>query len=214
MKGRGLSPVALKHLQQYNVNREGAVECIWAPRYDWQTYASAGTTSMRFFQVPNGQSSKTIHDTNMDLAGQLPAPQEFLITSIEVAFIPVGLVSFQGAQAVDAYVNDIKEFGEAGALRLSIGSKDYVIDAPLGKFPPSFRMAGFAAAADVTTAGGNLQHRTAYATWAGPIYDIAPLRLIPTQNFAVTITWASAVAVSQDARIGVYLNGWLYRLSQ
>ena len=80
---------SLGDLQQYNVNRPGQIEGIRSSLYDFQTYAAAGTTTQyTFFQVPVGQSSKTLADTNMEAAGSLPSPKSFLVESIEVCIFP------------------------------------------------------------------------------------------------------------------------------
>ena len=58
--------------------------------------------------------------------------------------------------------------------------------------------------------------RIDYAVFTGPVYQITPVRLIPTQNFNVSLNWATAVALPSgvNGRIGVILGGFLYRLSQ
>ncbi len=76
----------LDQLQQYDVNRRGEYEGIRQTLYDSAAYAAAGQTQLQFFQIPQGQSSKTIADTNMKSAGQLPQPQHFLVESIEIHF--------------------------------------------------------------------------------------------------------------------------------
>ena len=73
----------MQQLAQYAVNRPNEFEAVREPIYDFQTYAAAGQIQLTFFQVPNGQSGKTFEDTNMDTAGTLPVPKEFLIESID-----------------------------------------------------------------------------------------------------------------------------------
>ncbi|MGZ7265373.1 hypothetical protein ACXWP3_09695, partial [Streptococcus pyogenes] len=55
-------------LSKYSVNRPGW-EAIKQSLYDYQAYAAAGQTNLTFFALPVGQSSKTLSDTNMTLAG-------------------------------------------------------------------------------------------------------------------------------------------------
>lgn len=209
-------------LARYSVNRPGW-EAIRQSLYDFQTYPAAGATQLTFFALPIGQSGKTLSDTNMTLAGQLPANQEFLIQSIEVVFFPtVPPVAAQnpavfGAQAAAALVNDAYIVGRTGHLELLIGSKPYLQEAPIGRFPPKTHFEVRAALADSTTAGSNQQSRIAVAYWVGRPYLLEPASLLlpQNQNFSIALRWPEgAQAITNDARIGVVLDGILYRRSQ
>ena len=202
--------------EKYAVNRRGQYEVLKQPLYDYQTYALAGATSFTFFTIPNGQSGKTLADTNMESAGQLPNPKRFLIRGIEIQLFPGVFPSLapMGA-AVDNFVNDVWEIFRATAyLELFIGSKAYV-QAPLNMFPPVNRLEGFTGMSDATTAAAALFSRTTYASAGGTPFGMdPPLILEPTQNFRVTLNFPTAVGISADARIGVHLKGLLYRQSQ
>ena len=206
---------SLSQLAKYNVNRAGSVEAIRQTLYDFQTYASAGQTSLTFFQVPQGQGGKTLDDTNMELAGSLPSPKRFLLQSIEVYFFPGPFPSTLSAPAVSDFVNDTYEVAMSGFLKFFIGSKDYLIEAPIGRFPQKTHLYGWSGASDSTTAGATQAVNNSYANFAGRPYRINPEILIePTQNFNVSLNWAAAVGISANARIGVVLDGILYRNSQ
>lgn len=209
-------------LSKYSVNRPGW-EAIKQSLYDYQAYAAAGQTNLTFFALPVGQSNKTLSDTNMTLAGQLPKNQEFLIQSIEVFFSPTTpTVAAQmpaafGAQAIAQIINDSYIVGRAGNLTLTIGSKPYLQEAPLGRFPQKAAFTVDGALADVTTAGASLQSRLAFGQWRGRPYllDPAPLLLPENQNFSVSLAWPEGVqAITNPGRIGVILDGILYRRSQ
>lgn len=207
-------------LAKYVVNREGW-EAIKQSLYDFQSYAAAGTTQLTFFALPVGQGGKTKSDTNMSLAGQLPTNQEFLVQSIEVVFFPTtptvaaDMPAAFGAQAVAAQVNDAYIFRRSGNLQLTIGSKPYLEEAPLMRFPSKTNFELDAALADVSTAGADLQSRIAYANSRGRPYMLAPLVLTSNQNFTVTLNWPEGVqAITNPARVGVILDGILYRRSQ
>jgi hypothetical protein len=209
-------------LNKYSVNRPGW-EAVRQSFYDFQAYAQAGQSQLIFFQVPAGQSSKTASDTNTTNAGMLPANQQYLLESIEVVFFPtVPAVAAQnpaafGAQAVAQIVNDVYIVGRTGNLVLFIGSKPYLTEAPLGRFPAKTHFNLQAAAADVSTAGSSFQTRIAFGFWSGRPYLLSPtkLLLIPTQNFSVTLNWPEGVqALTNAGRIGVILDGILYRKSQ
>lgn len=202
---------------KFAVNRPGQIEAIRQPLYDLQAYPAAGATSLTFFAVPNGQSSKTLSDTNMETAGSLPNPKRFLVLGISLQFFP-GTVfpSAAGAAAgIDSFVNDVWEiFSATSYLELFIGSKSY-IQAPIYLFPPTTRLSGFAGMSDASTAGANLFSRTSYAAASGTPFQMnPPVMLEPTQNFKVTLNFPTAVAITNAGRIGVNLHGVLYRNSQ
>lgn len=212
------------NLRRYNVNREGW-EAIRQSLYDFTTYAAAGQTQLSFFALPVGQGGKTLSDTNMQLAGQLPANQEFLINSIEIYFrttTPAPSASTVdaavAAPALATQVNDSYLVSRTGNLTLTIGSKPYLQEAPLGRFPPKTNFEIDAATALATTvAADSIESRIALGRWTGRPYLLSPadLRLVSTQNFSVTLNWPEGVqAITNAARIGVVLDGILYRRSQ
>src|SRR6267154_2508709 len=110
-------------INQYVPNRPGAVEVVYQPFYDYQTYPTAGTTQILFFQVPTGQSSKTLGDTNMTLAGQMPSPTTFLIDNIQVYFMSSQAVSRAAtAFAAQAVWVDTVSVLNAGVTTAATGS--------------------------------------------------------------------------------------------
>jgi len=219
MKNKGAVPPSLRKLRGYDVNRAGQVEGIYQPLYDFQTYDGVnGQTQMTFFAQPIGQSGRTFEDTNMESAGQMPAPKEQLVTNIQVVVLsgidPVGANLTVGTPS---QWNDVYSIFKTGYLDFFIGSKSYLTDAPLGKFSNDFRLAGSAALSDTTTSGTTELSKIDYATFAGPIYEITPTRLVSNQNFNVTLNWKAATplpSADTNTRIGVILGGFLYRLSQ
>ncbi len=213
---KGMKPPSTQSMKKYDVNIPDNVEAIWSPRYDFTTYAAAGQTSLTFFQNPVGQAGKTLADTNTESAGALPAPKQFLVTGIQVAFFPGVNPSTYGAGAPNNFWNDMYSVFQSGYLDFFIGSKSYLQDAPVGKFTNSFRLAGESAIADASTAAANQNAQIGYAAFAGPRYEITPIRLVSNQNFSVSLVWPTAVALPStvNGRIGVILDGFLYRLSQ
>ncbi len=216
-------------LSKFDVNRKGLKEVIWAPLYDYAAYPSVGMSSLTLFAQPEGQGvtsvpgasgGKTLADTNMSAAGSVPAGQMFIATDIQVVFQPGGPVSDIQNSVPGGIWNDVEAVYKSGYLKFYIGSKDYVRDAPLGVFPPEFRLAGTAALSDTslaaTVAGPTQVSSIDYATAAGQVYEIAPIKLIANQNFNVSMHWPVPVILPSgtDGRIGVRLGGWLYRLSQ
>ena len=211
---------SLAELQQYNVNRPGQIEAIRGSLYDSIAYAQAGQTQLKFFQTPQGQSSKTLADTNMSAAGSLPSPQSFLVECIELYFFPgllPGDLSADDTPIIPNFLNDVYEFYSVPAwLEFYIGSKAYLDEAPLMKFPPRCGLAGFAAASDgdASSTTGK-QTLINYASAGGPVYELdPPILLVPTQNFNITLNWASANAISAAGKVYCQLGGILYRNSQ
>lgn len=212
MQERGLAPFSLSKMKRFDVNRAGAVEALWAPLYDYVTYPAAGVNELIFFQVPQGQGGKTLDDTNMEVAGSLPAPKEFLITSVQVYFVPAANPGRSATGDLASNWNDVYALSQSGHVRLFIGSKEYVVDAPIGKFPTRWWIRGSDA---IATTDVTVTPLIDYAVFGGPIYEVVPYRLIPTQNFSVTLRFANGlVPITADSRIGVILGGFLYRLSQ
>jgi len=211
----GRVPQDISQLQQYNPNQPNAIEAVWQPFYDFQSYATTGSTQQLFFQIPKGQSSKTDADTNMTLAGQFPAPTAFLLTAIMVIFEPNSAgnpATTAAAATVNANINDVVRVANSGYLQLTIGSKVYLSDAPIGKFPPNFGIGGLQALAGTYAAG--TQITVDYARSIGRYYEITPLLIPMNQNFSVALNWPTAVTVAATGRIGVILDGFYYRLSQ
>ena len=215
-------------LDAFNVNREGW-EGFTNTLYDSSAYAAAGSTQLNFFSTPVGQGTgfgggaKTLSDTNMTLAGQMPANQEFLIQSIEVAFYPTTPTVLAAmpasldaaANAAQVIVNDAYIFYRAGNLNLVIGAKSYCQEAPLMKFPPKAYFDLHAALAGTTTADQKAL-KTSFATAKGRPYLLkAPLRLVSNQNFNVSLNWPEGLqAISNPARVILTLDGVFYRRSQ
>lgn len=209
-------------LGKFQVYREGW-EAIRQSLYDFTAYAAAGQTQLTFFQAPVGAAGRTLSDTNMTLAGQLPRNQEFLVQSIEVFFSPTTptvvaqMPSVFGAQAVAALVNDAYIVGRSGNLALQVGSKPYLQEAPLGRFPQKAHFITEGSASDSTTAGATQGFRTNFGYWCGRPYLLSPAEILLPENanFSITLSWPEGVqAIANPARIGVILDGILYRRSQ
>ena len=156
-------------------------------------------------------------DTNMEAAGSLPSPKSFLVESIEIVLFPGLSPSTIGAASANDFANDVYAFSKGGYVNFFIGSKSYLTEAPMGRMPPKNALHGWAAIADTTSAGAAQARKTSYASCAGQPYFLSPpILLVPTQNFNVTLNFPTTLAMpsGQDARVGVIMNGILYRNSQ
>ena len=198
-------PPNIQALKSYNVNRVGNVEVIWQPTYEYQDYLVGGHTQLTFFQNTVGALAGGLSTTNVRSAGQFPRPQEFLITGIQVTFEVGAAVSI--AAATQTNFQDVFDVSNSGNLELFIGSKSYLNDAPIGVFPQQWGVGGELSNGAVQSAD--------YARPVGKYYQITPVKIPANQNFNITLNWPEgAVAVVTQARIGVRLDGFLYRLSQ
>jgi len=231
--------VSVADFASNRVTNPGQSEIIRQRLYDYQLYATAGYTSLSFFQVPIGQgvtsaigatvgTAKTVWDTSMELGGQLPSGRAFLIESIEVLFTPgtvstantytqAAFVLFNATAAatVGNWVNDVNTFYQSGLLELNVLSKNYLRETPLLAFPPKaqFDLSSAIASNSATTA----EVGTSFAKAMGRPYYIEPrVTLQPAVNFDVTLRWPALVATPSgfNGRVGVILDGYQMRASQ
>lgn len=207
---RGLpAPNVQRAIQRAKVNLPGVVETIWEPRYDYQTLVAAGATSQIFFLDPIGAGGKTLEDTNMDLSGQIPKGQNFLITGIQFEIYPG--VAIAGATAPSSFSDDIYDVVNSGVLVLRIGAKEYVRQGNLLKFSPVNRLYVNSA---VATTQAAVDAQVQYASACGREFTVVDLLLTSNQNFSVELRELDALPSGQDARIGITLNGYLMRNAQ
>ncbi len=213
----GRIPPALHEVQsRYGVNWPGAKDVVYSPLWDRQTYPNAGVQSLNFFATQES-SAKTRSATNMELAGQLPQPEIFLVTGIYVGF-QSGAPIVKGAQASAANVytaaDDLLAFYESGNLEFKIGTKDYAAGAPLGLFPPPYKFTANFALSDATTAAASLLTVAGIAQICGEVMAITPIEIPPGQGFGAALRWPEGVRAMPsgvDGSVGVGLLGYRYR---
>lgn len=232
----------LAEAMQYSVNRPGSAEVVRQSLYDFILYPTAGATSFTFFQNPIGQglsshpgnanNVKGPGDTNMESAGQLPSPKMFLATSVEVVFYPGSVntantftpqvqstfiaVPVAGTAPISlGAVNDMNFVLQSGWLNFFVGSKTYLNEASLVRFPPKARFELDAAVATNSATTGSIGVASGKAG-GRPYYLDPPVLLVPNQNFIITINYPVAQATPSgfNGRIGVILDGFLYRNAQ
>jgi len=220
----------LSAAQNYAVNID-SYETITQSLFDSAPYPTTGINQLTFYQLPVGSgvgvisgNAKTPEDTNMAAAGNMPAMQAYIITSLEIevqpgvttSFAAAALPSFFGTAAIMSGINDVYKIRSTGYLNLQIGSKSYMQEGPLMKFPASndFEVGG--AMANATTAAASQFSASVYGKAVGPSYVLTPnnLLLIPNQNFALTLNWATIEPVVSAARIFSRFMGQLMRAAQ
>ncbi len=227
MSFKGRTGVSMVDLSKYDSSKD-QLDSIFAPLWDYQTYATAGALNFNFFALPQGQGTtsspgatgvKQIGDTNMQIAGSLPAGNRFLVIGIEVEFWPGSSPGLRlAAVPTDAQFarnwDDTYAVLKGGSLTLTVQNRMFAQDAPLMKFPTQTRLAGVAAYNQNDTTAATVGFgQIEYASSCGAAYDITPILLKPTQAFTVTINFPAVIATPSgvDARIGVRLVGKLIR---
>jgi hypothetical protein len=238
----GIVLAAVPTIEDFDARRvtnPAVSEVIRQRLYDYVLYPAAGAQQISFFQNPVGQgiatalgavvgSAKTLLDTNMELAGQLPSGKEYLIESIEVKFwagasaaantyTPASPAIFNAvaAAALFAQLSDVNTFYQSAMLELNVLSKNYLRETPLDAFPPKADLAldGFVASNSATTSTVGGQKAKAM----GRAYYLEPtVSLQPAVNFEVKLIWPAAVPTPStfNARMGCVLDGFMMRASQ
>jgi len=189
-------------------------ETISQTLWERVTYVSAATTELVFFnRVPANQFAG-----NLQLAGQLPAGNYFLVMSIRVMPYPNATEGAQAAQVAgntDGALQDMILLTRQGIGQLRVGDKAYGGPWPLFMLPGAGGAWGLLGNVGTTAAGsiGQVQHgingvpdpRAAYVL---PI----PLMIPPQYNFDVTLSWNAAQTLTGgNTDIFVMLDGEMMR---
>lgn len=180
-------------------------EAIWQQYYDTQSYVSATTTRLTFFQVTN--VARDI--TNMPSAGQLPDPQWLSIYNVCCDFLTSNSSNVATDQ-VPGELGDLSKLLKVGRpyWMLTISDKQYgpySLTCLHGTGGP----VGFQASGN-TAATGNAQ----YANNAlNPGWNYQGSLIIPPKtNFQIEVVWAAAQTTLEDPiKIRLSLFGILSR---
>lgn len=215
----------------------GQYEIIKQDLYDTALYPTAGQVLLPFFntqkgaglsaQPGNANQVKSIADTNMVLGGQLQRGQAFFIDNIQVDFQP-GSVSTANTftpnppgvatataivtGAATAGINDVSNVLNSGALSLLIGTKPYLDDAPLAKFPPQYRVEVNGMINSDSDGAAMVVIGRAYS--GGMRYQVNPgITITDGMNFGINLTWPVVVATPSgfNGQMRCILGGWLAR---
>ena len=190
----------------------GLHEIITQPLYDSFTVAvsTAIPALTVLFQNPVGQSSKTLLQTNMLAAGQLPAPQKFSVRAIRLGF------------RNDAFITDVIGLLYGNWVNFKVSQKPYLqcpaalLTAGFGAYMPAISQVG------ATAPTGTL---VAYLTSSGTpdqrnIFALSrPIQIEQNEQFsfelnqatAYTTAAASGVTLGTGLDVYVFLDGELSR---
>ncbi len=199
----------LQAMQKFAVTQPGTKEALSWELYDYQAYPAAGITgSQLFFQVPAGSSSKTYADTNMELAGQLSAGEDFLVQAIELDFQGGSAVSYYAGLYAAQNLLDCEAVGYSGWVEFWIQSKRFLLDGPFHRFPCTTGLSLFAAVAS----NGPTEVLIDYAKFGGQRYVLgSPQMINENAKFKVALNSGAATNSGIAGTIGVRLVGTLYR---
>lgn len=190
--------------------------------YHFLQPAAGALPTMTYFQNPvAGQdqfgAAVTQEDSNMDVGGQLSAPNRFLIDRI---CVPVEPATTEATPVSDAALtatipDDIYQVVKRGYFEFTLLSKPYLRLAPLGLLPAGFGL--WAALAGATTvAATSITNAVASNGFPSDALGYKAVLPLETQTtFRAVISFPKATLTTANAlRIGVVLHGTLFRPEQ
>lgn len=202
-----VSAVGVQRAVQAIIDR--AKEIITQPLYDSADFTAASLGDTRFFN--NTIATVGLLRSNMELAGQLPAPRQLLIQQVSVA--PWGTQAV--AVASRLVVEDANLFVHQSVLTLTVSDKPY-LRGPSVMFPSGMGLDGFAATA---VGGAPLEQHAVHSGMAHPAARFSLLKpgqlLKQNENFNVTLNIPVALAgLTTTIRVYVVLWGLQLRAVQ
>jgi len=204
-----LRTLGVRCAMRQNPNIGGIVDVITNPLYDQLTVGQGALfpASTVLFQTQLGQGGKTLAQTDMTAAGQLPNPQRFTIHSICVLI------------ANNTIPGDMYNLTQNVTLSLNVQTKPFAYG-PLITFPAARGWQTFGAASGdaaaltliYATSNGSVDPRAAY------LLD-APITIEQGEQFSVTLANQSGFSLSANSTvppgvgtvITVFLDGNLER---
>lgn len=180
-------------------------EAIWQQYYDTQTFVSATTVRLQFFQTTNVDATLS----NMPAAAQLPDPQWLSIWDVTCDFL-VQNTSVAGAVGVTGVYNDL-------ALLLLIGRATWTLSISDKRYGPysltllhgTGSPVGFIAANG--TAAATEQHQLA-SNALNPGWNYKGSLIIPPKtNFNIEVVWSATQTLTANVPIRLSLHGILSR---
>ena len=214
-----------QELQRYSVGLPGIDEVRRAVLYDSVHRAAAATWAgnVQFFVNPIGSLAglagvaKTLLDTNMVSAGQIPSRNAFEIWDIRVGVTMAlaGVIDVATVPiAMQQYLNDM---AYGAAFQLFIDGRPVQEIAPLALLAPGYGISthGFAQNTPVLAgaAGGGAMSGQIGSPNGTSLWGLAPYPQVikPNQNFAVQLFFPAAVTIPAvtSSRVYVHLDGVL-----
>ncbi len=197
--------------QEYDTQYKGKKEAIGWMLWDTATYVSGTTTVLQFFNAMRA----TLDLSNMQLAGQLPAPQAFLVRAVRfyVKQVPRATTRAASGNNQTGMVSNIQLLVNTGTLQLTVGSKNYGL-LPLWLLPSgSGLFGGIAADGDQASTGILIDAAVNGLPDSRNVFALSvPIFIGPQINFIVTVTWPAALTLAGgNTALTVALDGDLIR---
>jgi hypothetical protein len=186
-------------------------EVVPAVFYDTQTYTSAATTLLTFFQTGNSDVSLS----NMPQGGTLPQPQYFEIHRLFLEFL--------GRPTVSAAAGTIPQAGLVDDVnQLLVSGRGYSIFSLSSKSFPAIPLSFLGAPGGVqdgvmgvlsgTTAGSASQVKEYGHNANNGGFPVNGQWLIPpSQSFQAVLAWPAALTLTGNVSIRLSMMGNLYR---
>ncbi len=196
--GAGSTPDAAT-LDSYNVNVAGLRNAKVQPLYDSLVLANGAVGPQNFFNVPVG-GAKTLADTNLRQNGQLPTGVSHFTTGISARILPT-------AALASNRLADLRAVGEAGFFQFNILDVEKYAVAPFSSIPARVSIEGaqamHGAAVDVANDFG-------FSAYVGEDVDFLPFHIQAGQSFNAVLNFNTALVLTANVRVVVYLHGLMY----
>lgn len=176
-------------------------EAIWHAAYDTQTYTDNATTSLDFFTAVN--ADKTL--SNMEAAGQFPAPQVFNLFGIYADLWTAVGVSTDAATAGNA--NDLYLLLMVGrpSWRFTLQNKNY------GYYPLSMLHGSGGPDVFFSQTVATVSQQTAKNIQHGGWNYNGSITIPAQTSFQFNVIWQAAQNLTADWRIRITFTGILSR---
>jgi hypothetical protein len=186
-----------------------SLEALYEPRYDQKSILTT-TTRMLYFDTAG-----VLQNTNVEKQNSIASPKFFEIYELNWKVDKATAIA------------DLALLGEVGFLRLTVGSKDYLVLGlryiPMGTYIYGQSDVGAAAATHFAFGYGWPGFHERYPLWVAEeaVDSVSkrrqktgnklPIVLPPEQRFAVTLEFASLAALAATVDTSVVLWGTLFR---
>jgi hypothetical protein len=184
-------------------------EVIDAALWDTATYTSGATLQLTYFTATRA----TIDLSNMEIAGQLAYPKAFLARALKIFLKqrPESVNEVAPAAVQTGAANNIALLMNTGALRITIGSKEYG-QYPLWTLTSGCGPFGVMQVSNVLIGGAYADYGLFGYPHTKNSFTLAqPLFIEPQMNFRVDIFWAAAVTLTRSLTLTVAFEGDLIR---
>lgn len=211
-------------LAEYSSEIAGLNEARRWALYDTVSFAAAASVSgtVKFFSTPLGQGTtpKTLLQTNLRQAGQLPARQAMEVWDIRVQCHLGGIFgSITTLTILNNFYKAIDQLLYGAFVEVKQAQKTDLEISPLAILSAGYGVTGIQWGGSNITAGAdagggavlfNNGHPSRAALW-----NMAPLPIIilPQRTFEFNVTWPTAVALPAGVTLDVivHLDGLLHR---